>query len=68
MFRVEVKMKNEVVQKTFEEIDDAFVEIDRAVHFAEVPAKMVALYQDDRFVRGYINGEEITPRTNSIYV
>jgi hypothetical protein len=68
MFQVISKIGEETVKKSFEEVDEAYVELDRIVNFVEDNSGVVAcLYQNDRPIKAFQDGEWMYPTTSSIY-
>lgn len=70
MFQVVViKAEGPTSIKSFEEAEEAYVELDRLVSFADTtPEISVALLQDERPVKVFTEGEYIFCNQPSIYV
>lgn len=70
MFQVVViKSQAPTSVKSFEEVEEAYIELDRLVSFAEAtPDISVALMQDDRAVKVFTDGEWVFPSRPSIYL
>lgn len=68
MFQVISKIGEKTTKKSFEEVDEAYVELDRVVNFVEDNSGVIAcLYQNDRPIKAFQNGEWMYPSTGSIY-
>jgi hypothetical protein len=68
MFQVISKIGEETIKKSFEEVDEAYVELDRVVNFVDDNSNVTAcLFQNDRPVKAFQNGEWMYPSTGSIY-
>ena len=68
MFQVISKIGEKTTKKSFEEVDEAYVELDRVVNFVEDNSGVVAcLYQNDRPIKAFQDGEWMYPSTGSIY-
>jgi hypothetical protein len=70
MFQVVViKSQSPTSIKSFEEAEEAYVELDRLVSFVEADSDIsVALMQDDRPVKIFTDGEWLFPSRPSIYL